>query len=175
MWSHGEGESCGSVLGAAGNAAFSGTFRWWFELWVLEVSSPCNVHSICIHSLQTGSIMGRKTYSDMISDTAALFLWSSRLNSESFDVKRCRIDRRSNKRTFQSSESTICWSQSSWFDYTFIRGGGGGYCSSAELQQTFPKTWLCTCAFVLIIIAALYDESLISSNKSSFQDVEASG
>lgn len=59
------------------------------------------------------------------------------------------------------------------FDYVFIRGGG--YFSSAELWRTFPKTWLCTSAFVLIIIAEIYDESLISSNKSSFQDVKASG
>lgn len=43
------------------------------------------------------------------------------------------------------------------------------------LRQTFSKTQLCTAAFVLIIIAALYDESLISPNKSSFRDVKTRG
>lgn len=59
------------------------------------------------------------------------------------------------------------------FDYVFITERG--YFLAAELRQTFLKTWLCTAAFVLIIMAALYDESLISPNKSSFLDVKTRG
>lgn len=58
------------------------------------------------------------------------------------------------------------------FDYIFITERR--YFSAAELQQTFLKTWLCTVAFVLIIIAVLRDESLISPNISP-QDVKTRG
>lgn len=59
------------------------------------------------------------------------------------------------------------------FDYVFITETG--YVSAAELRQTLWKTRLRTVAFVLIIVVTLYDESLISPNKSCCQDVKTRG
>lgn len=165
---------CSEAMGTLRVLGLQYLFWWWFELWFSVVLRPWNTDCIHIHSLSTTlSILCRLRV--RISDTSALFPQRSRPKRKSRVLMSKNVWLTYNKTHIHFSERVqeshnMLIPSFLWLDYIFI--AERRYFSATELRQTFWKTWLCTAAFVLVIIAALHDESLISPNKSSFQDVK---